>query len=218
MEQQLLVGSFSRGSGVLQKTTRRDFSLPKIAGVPERPQVVRLLLGILFLALVARCGTVYAQISPGPLARAHQSLNGTGNCTTCHKLSAGKPTFKCLECHTEIAARLKARAGLHASYGLEPGSSQGCVRCHSDHNGEDFSIVKWNPSTFDHKLTGYLLEAKHAGLSCTRCHSAEHVAVADRALIKVKDLNKTFLGIPQACATLTRPVFCTKWSVSVTPC
>ena len=155
---------------------------------------------VLLLAFVLCSALAVAQISPGPLARAHQSLNGSNNCTTCHKLSAGQPTFKCLECHTEIAARLAAHGGLHASYKLEPGS-QGCVRCHSDHNGEDFQIVKWNPSTFEHKQTGYALEGKHAGLACNKCHSAEHVGAGDRALIKVKDLSKTFLGVSEACAT-----------------
>ncbi len=156
---------------------------------------------LLIVALVLGSAIVAtAQISPGPLSRAHQSLNGASNCTTCHKLSAGQPTFRCLECHGEIAARLSTRGGLHASYKLEPGSSQGCVRCHSDHNGEDFQIVKWDPSRFDHKQTGYVLEGKHVGLTCNKCHSAEHIAPAGRALIKVKDLNQTFLGISESCA------------------
>jgi hypothetical protein len=160
-----------------------------------------MLARFVFLVLLFKCGPLVAQISPGPLARAHQSLNGTANCTTCHKLSAGQPTFKCLECHTEIAGRITAHRGLHATYGLPAGSSQGCVRCHSDHNGEDFSIIKWNPSAFDHKQTGYSLEGKHAGLTCNRCHNAEHISAADRALIKDKDLNRTFLGLSQACST-----------------
>jgi len=155
----------------------------------------------LYLVPALLSGRANAQISPGPLARAHQSLNGSQNCTTCHKLSAGKPTFRCLECHTEIATRLKANRGLHATYKQEPGSSQGCVKCHSDHNGEDFPLVKFTPSTFDHKQTGYNLEGKHAGLACNKCHFADHVATAERGAIKVTNLNKTFLGIPQNCVT-----------------
>jgi len=142
-----------------------------------------------------------AQISPGPLARPHQSLNGTANCTTCHRLSAGQPTFKCLDCHTEIASRINAHKGLHSTYNIPPGSSQECARCHSDHNGENFPLIKWDTKTFDHKLTGYTLEGKHAGLTCNRCHSADHVSQADRSAIKVKDLNRTFLGISQTCTT-----------------
>ena len=201
MERRMLTASFSRGSGVLLKSERSSFLSFKIAAPTDGRQLVPLAVKILFIAVVLRCVPVAAQISPGPLARAHQSLNGSSNCISCHKLSAGKPTFKCLECHTEIATRMAAHRGLHATYSQEPGSSQGCVRCHSDHNGEDFPIVKWDPKSFDHKQTGYLLEGKHAGLACNKCHSADHVAAGDRPAIKVKDLNKTFLGVPQACAT-----------------
>jgi hypothetical protein len=153
-----------------------------------------LALGLaLFVAISA------AQISPGPLARAHKDLDGATHCTTCHKLAGGESTFKCLDCHSEIAARLAAHKGMHFSYGLRPGSSQECIKCHSDHNGVDFPIVKWDTKTFDHRKTGYALEGKHAGLDCRKCHTAEHIAAADRPLIKVKDLNRTFLGIPGTC-------------------
>jgi hypothetical protein len=91
-----------------------------------------------------------AQISPGPLSRAHQSLNGTTNCTTCHKFG-GQATLKCLDCHTEVASRLTVRKGLHATYGIAAGSSQECAKCHSEHNGEEFPLVKWDIKAFDHK-------------------------------------------------------------------
>jgi len=141
---------------------------------------------------------VTAQISPGPLSHAHQSLSGSTNCATCHKLG-GQRTFKCLECHTEIATRIAAHKGLHATYHIEPGSSQDCARCHSEHNGEDFPLIEWDPKTFDHKQTGYALEGKHAGLACNRCHTADKVSASERTTIRTKDLNKTFLGLSQAC-------------------
>src|SRR5271167_4902905 len=132
-----------------------------------------------------------AQISPGPLSRAHQSPNGTTNCTACPRLGAGEANFKCLDCHTEIANRLVKRKGLHATYHLTPGSSKECVSCHSEHNGENFPIVKWDPKAFDHKQTGYILEGKHAGLACEKCHSAGKVSASERVTIQVKDLNRT---------------------------
>ena len=142
-----------------------------------------------------------AQISPGPLSHAHRTLNGTTHCVSCHKLGGGEATFKCLDCHTEISSRLTSHRGLHASYGLKPGSSQECVRCHSEHNGEDFSLLKWTPTPagFDHTKTGYNLTGKHSGLACSRCHSADHVAPSEKLSIQVRDLNKTFLGVPQTC-------------------
>lgn len=143
-----------------------------------------------------------AQISPGPLSRAHRTLNGAAHCTSCHKFG-GQAELKCLECHTEIASRLNAHRGLHASYGLAPGSGQECARCHSEHNGEDFALVRWTPTPagFDHSKTGYNLEGKHAGLTCNRCHSAEHVSAAERLTIQVRDANRTFLGVSQNCVS-----------------
>ena len=142
----------------------------------------------------------FAQISPGPLARAHQSLNGPTNCAVCHRFG-GERTFRCLECHTEIANRIVAAKGLHATYKISPGSSQECSHCHSDHNGEDFPLIKWDPRAFDHKQTGYALEGKHSGLACNRCHSADKVSAVERTVIKIKDLNRTFLGVPESCIT-----------------
>ena len=141
-----------------------------------------------------------AQISPGPLSRPHSDLDGATHCTTCHKLG-GEPVFKCLDCHTEIATGLSARRGLHFSYGIRPGSSQECAKCHSEHNGLDFRLVKWDTRTFDHKQTGYVLEGKHAAVECKKCHTPEHIPASTRALIKIKDLNRTFVGLSESCAT-----------------
>ena len=156
---------------------------------------------VLILALVVLSAAAAAQISPGPLSRAHKDLDGATHCTTCHKLGGGEATFKCLDCHTEIASRLAAHKGLHFSYGIRPGSSQECAKCHSEHNGLDFPIIKWDTKTFDHKQTGYLLEGKHAGLECKKCHTPEHIPAAERTLIKMKDLNRSFVGVAQTCAT-----------------
>jgi len=159
---------------------------------------------LLTLALALPASAASAQISPGPLARPHKDLEGATHCITCHKLAGGAATFKCLECHTEIAVRLTAHKGLHSSYGLRPGSSQECATCHSDHNGLDFPIKKFDTKAFDHKQTGYLLEGKHTSLECKKCHTPEHIAPSERPLIKVKDLSRTFIGISETCATCHR--------------
>ena len=155
----------------------------------------------LLLLSLAWTGAARAQISPGPISHAHQFLSGATQCTSCHKI-AGSAEYKCLECHGEIAQRLAAGRGLHAAYVKAPGGRD-CVRCHSEHNGEDFSLIRWDPSlqAFDHSKTGYPLEGKHEGLACNRCHTAAHVAASERTAIKVKDLNRTFLGVPRACTT-----------------
>jgi len=139
------------------------------------------------------------QISPGPLSNAHSGLDGATQCTDCHQ-RGGQAVLKCLDCHTEIAARITSKRGLHASYHIAQGSSQECARCHSEHNGRAFPLIKWDPKSFNHKETGYPLEGKHAGLACNKCHSPEKIAPGDRAQIKMKDLSRTWLGISPACA------------------
>ncbi len=173
--------------------TARSFAL-RLGNLSEFRHAVLLPL-LLLLCLGAR-----AQISPGPLARPHQFLNGDTNCSSCHKFG-GQAALKCLECHTEIATRLNAHRGLHASYNIPPGASQECARCHSDHNGEDFPLVKWDIKAFDHKQTGYVLEGKHLGLTCNRCHTPARILPQERPAIKVKDLSRTYLGLSPACAT-----------------
>lgn len=154
----------------------------------------------LLLSLVLLHPLASAQISPGPLSRPHQSLNGSTNCASCHKFG-GQAALKCLECHTEIATRLSSRRGLHATYNIPPGSSQECAHCHSEHNGEDFPLIKWDIRTFNHKEAGYTLEGKHAGLACNKCHNPSHISQQERGAIKIKDLNRTYLGLSTACVT-----------------
>lgn len=158
---------------------------------------------VCFLSFVILCGAVgaRAQISPGPLSKAHSSLNGATQCTACHSLAVGSAQLKCLDCHTEMRQRLAERRGLHATF-LEKGAvGKDCVRCHSEHNGENFPLL-WSEASlkeFDHRRTGYPLEGRHAGLTCNQCHSAQHVAGAERKTIKMTDLNRTYLGLSRDC-------------------
>lgn len=153
-------------------------------------------LGGLLFAIAAG-----AQISPGPLSKAHQSLSGPTQCTSCHKFGTSAPAFKCLDCHREIARRLSEQRGLHATLLGKNGRSQDCARCHSEHNGEDFNLVRWEPSlsAFDHRKTGYVLEGKHAGPTCAQCHKPENIREAERRTIQVKDLRRTYLGLTSDC-------------------
>jgi len=162
---------------------------------PSLPVWAILLLSLAF-ALPAP-----GQISPGPLARAHQSLNGPTQCIACHKLGTGSENLKCLECHTEIASRLAARHGFHAAVVNMQAGDKDCARCHSEHNGENFQLIHWEPSqrAFDHSKIGYILEGKHAALNCQQCHNSANIPPAGRALIRIKDLNRTFLGLSRDC-------------------
>ena len=144
-----------------------------------------------------------AQISPGPLARAHQSLNGPANCTKCHSVSPRSPEFRCLDCHREIAIEIQQHRGLHSTYPQAGPPGAACVKCHSDHNGEGFNMLHWTPTMqgFDHSATGYRLEGKHAALGCRACHSAQHIPASARAALAQKDLNHTWMGLSPECGT-----------------
>jgi len=170
---------------------------------------MRILRAVLPASLIIFCGlfftalNAHAQISPGPLSKAHESLNGSTQCNSCHQFGASTPTFKCLDCHKEIAARLAVNKGFHAQLGMKNPNGRDCVRCHLEHNGEDFGLIHWDPPAkqFDHKLAGYPLVDKHAGVACEKCHIPAHMVPAARALIKETNPAKSFLGLSQECAT-----------------
>ena len=144
---------------------------------------------ILLLSLT----TVQGQISPGDLARAHAELEGIHNCTKCHVLGDKVTNEKCLDCHKEIAVRIKANKGYHVSSDVK---GKACVECHNDHHGLDFDMLNLDEDKFDHAKTGYLLEGAHAREECTACHKQEFI-VADDA----KKKKSTHLGLDEACLT-----------------
>ena len=158
-------------------------------------------LAIMLIVLGVLAPPLHGQISPGPLSRAHHSLEGPAGCVRCHAVSPGSPTFLCLDCHQEIAARLKQMRGLHPVFMAEPKAT--CARCHSEHNGAGFSLLHWDPSPakFDHARTGVPLDGKHAGLSCSKCHNASKVSALERTSIQIKDGNSTYLGLSRSCTS-----------------
>ncbi len=142
-----------------------------------------------------------AQISPGPLAKAHSILSGSGHCTECHDIGKRNPEFKCLDCHRDIRERLQQKRGLHPSLVGADQTSNGCIRCHSDHNGRDFELIRWDTPvrSFDHHRAGYTLEGKHARIDCRECHTPAHISAAAKESISVKNLERTWLGLSTKC-------------------
>ncbi len=142
-----------------------------------------------------------AQISPGPLSKAHFSLSGTTQCNSCHRFGASTPTFKCLDCHKEVAEALDHRHGYHFRLQMQNPNGKDCVRCHLEHNGENFNLIHWEPSEkrFDHRLTGYALEGKHAAVPCEQCHTSANMLPALKGLITYKDPAKSFFGQSPNC-------------------
>lgn len=129
-----------------------------------------ILLGCLCLSVwMGGARAVQAQISPGPLARAHEPLEGTLRCVSCHGVG-GKDQMNalCLQCHKEVAWLVQQRRGFHAR---QP--ERRCASCHPDHAGRDFALIAWpggDPLRFDHGLAGWALEGRHQRLPCAECH------------------------------------------------
>lgn len=137
-------------------------------------------------------------LSPGRLAAAHEELEGLRNCTSCHQLgTSGISAERCLGCHTEVAARVRAGSGYHASVPVDS-----CADCHQDHLGTDFGLVRFAEDSFDHADMEYPLELSHAALDCRSCHEPGHVR--DPLVVSRKvapgALARTFLGLPTECA------------------
>ena len=137
------------------------------------------------LALAALASPAAAQISPGPLTRAHGKLEGSTHCLDCHDPKEGVAATKCLACHEALAKRIGAGKGLHA----RP-EYRDCRQCHVEHQGTEFALVYWGKpgqAAFDHALTGHALTGKHAKLACAECHKT-----------------RSFLGALAECASCHR--------------
>jgi Class III cytochrome C family len=122
------------------------------------------------LGLVVALGPAgaFAQISPGPLSRAHAKLEGSTRCLDCHDPQKGVDAGKCLACHKPLQERVAAGKGLHARPGYRD-----CKSCHVEHQGVEYELVWWGKAgtkAFDHALTGQPLTGKHATLTCEQCH------------------------------------------------
>jgi hypothetical protein len=157
----------------------------------------------LILGLLLGTTGALAQISPGPLAQAHSSLDGATQCVSCHDLAKRPPEYKCLDCHPEIRARLDAGRGLHTLLVGKDRTGRSCISCHSDHNGRTFNLIHWDApvASFDHRRVGYVLDGKHASLGCPKCHQPALVSAPDIKSLPAKDLSRTYLGLSTQCAT-----------------
>lgn len=141
------------------------------------------------LALLA--GSGYAQLSPGDLTDAHAKWEGMSNCTQCHDLGNKVTNAKCLECHKEMKTLISKKQGFHVSKEVK---GQDCSKCHSEHHGRKFEMVRFDEKTFDHGLTGYTLEGAHKPIDCRDCHKPDNIK--DR---EIKARKGTFLGMDEAC-------------------
>ena len=161
------------------------------------PRHVLLPALVLLAALLTPAGAdrAFAQVSPGPLAAAHASLDGATQCLQCHNSPGAKAGMdaKCLACHEEVAWMRNAKRGFHSTV-----AAKACASCHPDHGGRDFALVAWDEGSavkFDHRRTGFTLQGRHAQIECAQCHKPALQRSPAAALVKKKDRAKSWLGL-----------------------
>jgi hypothetical protein len=175
-------------------------------------KTICLLIGAV-LVLGAR--PAVGQLSPGPLAQAHESLEGLRKCGSCHALGDREVQDKCLACHTEIQAMRDGGRGLHA----DPAFAR-CVDCHVEHQGRDFELVHWEGGTaaFDHGRTGFALEGSHAAKDCRACHNVKYVTDPGALRSAGKSFDRTYLGLATACASCHEDIHRGQFKQDCTSC
>lgn len=148
---------------------------------------------LIILVILASCNTAIAQLSPGDLSTPHAYLEGVSNCTKCHTVGNKVTREKCLACHQIIKTNILANKGYHASKEV---TGKECVVCHNEHHGRNFQLVRFDPKTFIHSKTGYVLKGVHAKKDCKSCHKAAFIKDP-----RLKNKATTFMGLNQACLT-----------------
>ncbi len=151
------------------------------------------------LATGGGVASLHAQVSPGPLARAHRELEGSLKCTRCHGSGAGGMQARCVSCHRDIAWLAERGRGLHGAPATKAAT---CASCHPDHAGVDFALVKWaegSSERFNHRRAGWALEQSHAKVKCADCHKPANRVSPAAPLATDKHSNWT--GLEQTCAS-----------------
>ena len=161
-------------------------------------------LPVLFvIASLGLAGTMGAQISPGPLAKAHAQLEGALTCTRCHGPRRGAMSASCLSCHKEIAWLVDRNRGYHTG---REARAKDCAACHPDHAGADFALIAWpggSEERFDHRSAGWALEGSHREVKCAECHAAEY-RVSESATLLKRRATKGWTGLETTCASCHR--------------
>jgi hypothetical protein len=173
----------------------------------KRTSFVRLFFACaaILLAHAWTAGATQVPIAPGPLARAHATLEGVTNCSKCHEAGQELSAVKCLTCHKPIAERMARKFGVHRAVTGQ------CNSCHPEHRGPDAELRKIDTRNFNHAAeTGFALENKHAKLAadCAACHKKRSFLEARTACSSChKDVHKGGLGADCAKCHSTAVVF-----------
>ncbi len=130
------------------------------------PTLVTLVLSVFLCVGVG--GTSDLEL-PGPLSAAHEGLEDPNGCENCHDTDFNVDGNRCLACHDQIEARMRARKGVHREVTIED-----CALCHAEHGGRDADLLPIDRRDFNHSVeTGFALDGYHGEFAgdCSRCHT-----------------------------------------------
>lgn len=163
------------------------------------PRLTQVTVAVVLLSLGPLARPVQGQlISPGKLSESHAELEGIRGCVNCHELRAkGVEAGLCLECHAPLRVRIEAGEGYHP----RADASDGCARCHKEHFGREFDLLRFDPSDFDHSEAGWSPEGAHTALDCRECHTSSLVRSDEVRDFKGRygALSRTYLGLETEC-------------------
>ncbi|HEY4175883.1 MAG TPA: hypothetical protein VGM90_03590 [Kofleriaceae bacterium] len=160
---------------------------------------IALLLVMLAPSVMPSGRRAYAQdffsSSPGALTASHADIDNAQHCNDCHINGTNEISdTKCLACHDhqDLGARIAAGKGFHASPVVK---GKNCKTCHGEHKGKSFDVMGWKSQqggekNFNHELTGWKLNGKHAVTECAECHKARD-----------KQGLKTYMGTDTLCGS-----------------
>ena len=123
-------------------------------------------------------GALNAEAGPRALGGVHSHAELGDRCGACHPApwSGRSSADACLDCHTGVAAELKARKGLHGGLAGDRGQLA-CGPCHPEHDGPQGALTAVDESRFGdaHDATGFSLAshretAQGGGFTCADCH------------------------------------------------
>ncbi len=103
----------------------------------------------------------------------------TQDCAACHTpfWSARSMDDACLACHTDVTQQPK---NFHKVLFAQPGQSQNCRACHTEHHGPTGALTRASLASFPHATTGYSLKAHQTQrdgtpFACGDCHKTYRV-------------------------------------------
>jgi len=136
---------------------------------------------------------LYSQELPGKLNMVHAKWEGGTNCVKCHTAGKEIDPLKCLDCHKELALRIKTGKGFHKEKGDE------CAACHQEHKGDNVPLIQWDINEFDHSETGYLLTGSHQEVTdCDKCHTSANAPA--------REFSKTYFLKDNRCSACHKDV------------